>query len=276
MDLAHLAVDITPTSGIFMVSLRRLRTRFRLRRERVHSRIDANGETRRYAVRVNTDGRQGIMKNKTLLTASAALAMAGSAMAITELQIDINALRASARFADNSMGFGGIGHTGNVFLSSTGTTNLAGVLIDGSPQPIVAGQLMTLSGVINLVNGMVMGGNIDITLNNGDTFTTDIQSGFGQVQFQAGQGFSIDGLTENGFFSSNSFAGVNVSTWYNDQPLEGSFIEFAFGPNGMGIDNDTNLDIFLPAEEDRPEIPAPLAGTLAGLGLLGLGARRRR
>jgi len=77
-------------------------------------------------------------------------------------------------------------------------------------------------------------------------------------------------------FSSASFAGVNITPWFNDQPLDGSFINFSFGPNVMGFDGDTDIDIFLPADEDRPEIPAPLAGGMAGLGLLGLGARRRR
>ncbi|MGP1309400.1 MAG: hypothetical protein ACTS27_04305 [Phycisphaerales bacterium] len=216
------------------------------------------------------------MNTKALIAASAILATAGSALAITELQLDINALRAQANFMNGSKGFGGVNHTGTITLSSGSATNLADVLIDGAAQNIAANMLMTVNGVINLTNGNVTGGSIALSLNNGDTFTTDIQGGAGSVAFQAGQGFSIDGLTTNGVFSSNSFAGVDISAWFNDQPLDGSFIEFAFGPNALGFDGDTNLDIFLPAEEDRPEIPAPLAGGMAGLGLLGLGARRRR
>jgi len=216
------------------------------------------------------------MKSNLLLAATAALATAGSALAVTELQIDINALRAQSYLGNGSKGFGGVNHTGTIQLSSGGASNLAGILIDGNAQMVAGGLLMAFSGTINLSNGFVTGGSLNISLNNGDTFSTGIQNGAGQIQFQAGQGFSIDGLTTNGVFSSASFAGVNITPWFNDQPLDGSFINFSFGPNVMGFDGDTDIDIFLPADEDRPEIPAPLAGGMAGLGLLGLGARRRR
>lgn len=216
------------------------------------------------------------MRTQTLLAVAASLAAGAGALAVTELQIDINSLRAQARFDNGAMGFGGVNHTGSIQLTHTGTSNLAGVLIDGAAQAVAAGLLMSFSGQIDLVNGGVTGGFLNITLNNGDSFTSQIQGGIGQVQFQAGQGFSIDGLTTNGLFSSASFAGVNITPWFNDQPLNGAFINFSFSPNGMGRDNDTDIDIFLPADEDRPEIPAPLAGSMAGAALLGLAARRRR
>lgn len=216
------------------------------------------------------------MNSKMLLAASAALVTAGSALAITELQIDVNALRAQAYFGNGSKGFGGVNHTGTIQLSSGSLSTLAGILIDGANQPIAAGLLMTFSGTINLNNGFVTGGSMSLSLNNGDTFNTSIGGGAGQVQFQAGQGFSIDGLLTGAVFNSNSFAGLDISPWFNDQPLDGSFINFAFGPNVMGFDGDTDVDIFLPADDDTPVIPTPLAGTMAGVGLLGLGARRRR
>jgi hypothetical protein len=219
------------------------------------------------------------MNSKMLLAASAALAMAGSALAVTELQIDVNSLRAQAFFGNGSKGFGGVNHTGSIQLTSGSLSNLAGILIDGANQPIAAGLLMTFAGTINLNNGFVTGGSIALSLNNGDTFNTSIAGGAGQVQFQAGQGFSIDGLLTGAVFggpNGTTFANVGIAPWFADQPLDGSFINFAFGPNVMGFDGDTDIDIFLPAEEDRPEIPAPLAGVMAGVGMLGLGARRRR
>lgn len=217
------------------------------------------------------------MRTQKLLAVAAALAAAGSALAITELQIDINALRAQAYHDNNTKGFGGVNHTGRIQLMSSGITNLADILIDGAAQGIAAGMLSSVAGQIDLVGGFVTGGFLEINLMNGDTFTADISSADGQIQFQAGQGFSIDGLITNAVFSGPTFAGIDVSLWYDVQPLEGSFIEFAFGPNVMGFDSDTNLDIFLPTEEDdTPVIPAPLAGVMGGVSLLGLGARRRR
>lgn len=215
------------------------------------------------------------MKTQKLLVAAAALAAAGSALAVTELQIDINALRAQSYYDNGSKGFGGVNHTGTISLTSNSATNLAEILIDGVAQNIAAGLLMTVAGDIDLVNGFVTGGSMTVSLNNGDVFSADINNTPGQVQFQAGQGFSIDGLIMNGMFNNSSFAGVDVSLWDDNEPLSGSFIEFAFGPNIMGFDGDTNLDIFLPVE-NRPGIPAPMAGVMGGFGLLGLGARRRR
>jgi hypothetical protein len=125
----------------------------------------------------------------------------------------------------------------------------------------------------------VTGGSLMLALQNGDMFSATIVGGAGQVNVQAGQGFSIDGLLTGAVFggpNGTTFANVGIAPWFADQPLDGSFINFAFGPNVMGFDGDTDIDIFLPAEEDRPEIPAPLAGVMAGVGMLGLGARRRR
>jgi hypothetical protein len=221
------------------------------------------------------------MKTQKLLAAAALLATAGSALAVTELQIDINALRAQSYNSNATKGFSGVNHSGYIILSSGSATNLAEILINGNAQGIAANMLMSVSGRIDLDNGFVTGGDLTVTLmNNAGVFTADIPDTSGdvtpgRVRLQAGQGFSIDGLVMNGMFDMDTFAGVDVSLWHANEPLSGSFIEFAFGPNGLGFDGDTNLDVFLPVE-DRPGIPAPLAGFMGGFGLLGLGARRRR
>lgn len=215
---------------------------------------------------------------KNLIGACGALALtAGLASAAGIMQIDINVLNAqSVDNANNNVAFGGTSHTGAIVLSSGANSALAGILLNSATQPIAAGQLASFNGVINLVNGGVAGGSFSITLNNSDTFTTQIASGFGQVNSQllpgGVQGFSIDGLTFSGIFSSSTFAGVDISPWFNTQPLNGSFINFAFNPNANGFDSDADVDIFLVSGV----IPTPLAGGMAGVGLLAVGARRRR
>lgn len=213
------------------------------------------------------------MVKNFVCTAGALALSAGLASAAGIMQLDVNSLNAQALDSGgNTTVFGGTTHTGAIRLSHSINSSLTEVLLNSVGQNIASGQLATFTGTINMVLGQVTGGSFALTLNNTDTFTTNIMSGFGQVNTQAGQGFSVDGLTFNGVFSSTTFAGVNIAPWFNTQPLDGSFINFAFNPNANGFDSDADVDIFL----RTGIIPTPLAGGMAGLGLFGLAARRRR
>jgi len=199
--------------------------------------------------------------------ALALLAGAGVASANSVLQIDVNSLTATA-----GPGFG-TGYTGSVNLSTNANSELAGILIGGSSQ-MISGTLSSFAGAINLVNGQVDGGSFTVTVLESDnvtlsTYSATINDTAGQVNTQAGQGFSIDGLTFDGTFSSATFAGVDVSKWFDNQPLTGSFIQFAFNPNAQGVDGDSDIDIFV-------TVPLPAGGMMAFAGLAGLASVRRR
>lgn len=215
----------------------------------------------------------------TILAAAAVLATAGNALAVTELQLDINKVEAQAKRANGNNGWSGLTHTGSIQLSKGVNTTLAGVLIDGVVQATTTMTVTAFTGVINLVNGGVTGGNFSLLMSDGSTFNTDIVGGSGMVVNQVlpggVQGFSIDGLTFNGLFNSNTFVGVDVSPWFDTQPLDGSFINFAFAPNSMGRST-SDIDIFLPTGDEPPVIPTPLAAGMGLVGLAGLAARRRR
>jgi hypothetical protein len=216
------------------------------------------------------------MKRPTHIAAGvAAAAIAGSAGAVTELQLDINAIEArSVDAGGNTVAFGGLNHTGGIVFTASATTLLAEILFDGAPQGFMSGQLATLSGQIDLVNGDVTGGSLSITLNNGDTFNATMDGGAGEVQFQAGEGFSIDGLISSALFSDSNFGGIDITPWFSEQPLSGAFLAFAFDPDSSGVSTNTSLDVFLLV--DQVIIPTPLAGGMALAGLLPLGALRRR
>lgn len=185
------------------------------------------------------------------------------------LQLDINSVAAQAFGPAGGAGpFGGVGHTGSVHLSSNANTSLAEILLDGVSQNVAPNQLQSFNGIINLVGGNVVGGNFSMTVVGGATFTTQIQNGAGQVNTQAGQGFRIDGLLTSALFSSDPFAGVAITPWFNAQPLDGSFLNFSFSPNANGFDGDTSVDIFL--------IPTPGAVGVLGVAIAGLAGRRRR
>ncbi len=203
---------------------------------------------------------------RTLSTVGVVAAFAGSAQAASVLQFDINAMSASTGGAAFSTTF-----TGTITLSMNTKTTLTEVLIDGSAQGIAAGLLNDFSGTITLANGVVTGGSFTIEDTSLNTYSASIISGSGSATPSAGQTgpFRIDGLTFLGTFSSNTFATVDVSDWFNAQPLGGSFLQFKFGPNMAGVDDDADIDIFV-------VVPTPTAFGLAGLGLVGIGAARRR
>jgi len=195
---------------------------------------------------------------RTLAGGAGALLAASAASAglpINELQIDVNAFTTTVNAPPFSTSY-----TGTIAMSDDEDSELAGVLIDGSNQPIT-GTLMDFSGVIEIQGGEVSGGWFDVEVLEDDGVTINIYSAtiddtrgeeFGMVNEQAGQGFSIDGLTFEGEFTSPTFAGVDVTDWYEDQPLPGSFLKFQFEPSGVPRgegsftqDTDTDIDIFV-------------------------------
>lgn len=205
------------------------------------------------------------MKNRTMLAVAALAGVAAGATAAPELFIDINTL--TATFS----GGGGFTttSTGSILLTANANSVLAGVRKDGVAQTVTS-TLSTFSGRIDLVGGFVTGGFVSILNADASSYTADIFSGVGQVTSQAGQGFSIDGLTFNGLFSSTFFAGVNVTGWFNNQPRPGSVITFAFNPNSNGVDTNSDVDLYVVG------VPMPAAAGMGFAGLAGLGLRRRR
>lgn len=210
--------------------------------------------------------------NKCCMLAAATLVGlggAGLASADTILQFDVNSLTATAN------GAFGTGFTGSVTLADDVNSSLAGMLIDGVNQNIAAGQLADFTGSITITAGAVTGGSFTIMDTSGATYSASILGGSGSVGTSAGQTgpFTIDGLTFNGVFANLSggtdFAGVDVTAWNQVPMITGSFLEFKFGPNLQGVDDDADVDIFA-------SVPTPAAATMGLAGLAGLGVTRRR
>lgn len=233
------------------------------------------------------------MKVKRGLVLAIAVGMAAVAGNVSAgvLQFDVNAITAQAYAGPNGSGgtsaFGGQwtgvpgqGHTGSIVLATGTNSALADLLINGISQSITpTWSLGSFSGTINLVDGVVTGGGFSLSATDGsstDTYSAVILGGSGIVTGVGGTPpnqtapFSISGLTFAGTFSSNSFAGVDVSQWFAySGALPGNFFNFDYTPQSNGLDDSVDIDIFV-------AIPLPSAGLmgLAGLGLLGV--RRRR
>lgn len=222
---------------------------------------------------------------KVLGAAVAAVLATGTAASADmhkTLQLDINTISVQAQNAGGlNSPFGGLNHTGSLnFSFASGITHLLGVFVQEGSGPWVNqgfnGQLSDVDGVIHLNNGQVSGGQIMVTVNNADTFSTQISSGAGGVTTLAGGGFRIEGLTFDGLFSGSMFGNVDVSTWFNAQPLvgghPGSFLSFNFEPNASGAAF-ADMDMFI---EVIPLPPAAWMGMAMMSGLMAAGYVRRR
>ncbi|MFN0132414.1 MAG: hypothetical protein ACKVW3_07790 [Phycisphaerales bacterium] len=217
---------------------------------------------------------------KIALGVAMVLAAGTAANAVPVLQMDINSFTAQARNgAGANVAFGGTTHTGSVAFSMAGSTMLNSIAIQSVQNgPFVnagfSGSLFNFTGVVNLVNGAVTGGNLVVSVNSGtDNYSASISNGSGFVSTYVGGGFKIEALTFGGLFSDANFGNVNVSPWFAAQTpngLLGSFLQFNFAPDATGKAT-ADMDLFVDV------VPLPPAAW-AGLTLMGgiLGFRRLR
>lgn len=213
--------------------------------------------------------------------ALAAIGLSGSmAAADSTLQFDINAFAFQVRDGmGNNSPFAGLNHTGSVNFAAGANTQLDLATRIGDGNPFIdqgfSGSVSGFSGSIQLVNGVVSGGSLNLQVNGGaDSYAASIVAGSGDVDTFAGGGFTIDGLTFAGTLSDALFGNVDVSTWFNsgNGALTGSYLQFNFNPNAVTGAGFADMDAFV-------TVPLPTAG-LAGMsglaGLMGVGALRRR
>jgi hypothetical protein len=224
---------------------------------------------------------------KTVLSAAvAAVLMAGTtatAQMSSTLQLDINGIAVQAQNGGGqNSAFGGLTHSGSLnFNFAEGVTHLLGMFVQHNHNAPINmgfnGSLTNFSGVINLNNGQVTGGNMMVTVNGADTYMAQITPGVGAVSNFVGGGFKVEGLTFDGRFSSAMFGNVDVSPWYDMQNifggLPGSFLSFNFRPDQTGASY-ADMDVFV---EVIPLPPAAWTGlaTLAGVMFAGYMRRRR-
>jgi hypothetical protein len=204
----------------------------------------------------------------TLVTA---LAAGSGAMAANTLQMDMNALGLQTTGSGGApSGFGGLSHTGAINLSfASGISYMAGIFVDSINQNF-SGSLTGMTGTIQLSNGQVVGGSLSVTVNGVDTYTAQLAQA-GYVETYIGGGYTVQGLTVNGMFSSNSFGNVNVTPWAGGS-LTGSFLQFNFNPTAHG-NGFADMDLFVNVVPLPPAVYTGLA-SLGGLMLLGYYRRK--
>lgn len=223
------------------------------------------------------------MKKCALLAAGLVAGIAGSAMAGTEVQLDVNGLTAVA--AGNSFNSS---FTGSLTLSGDANSSLQSVLKDGAAAAgfsgPYSGTALAFSATFTFAGGNIsgIGISVGVDLNNDtvidDTYTASVVGGVGNIDPDAGLsgGWVVTAKTTGGSFSGSTFAGVDVSEFFG-MLVPGNFINFKI--NGSAIngstrtDSDVDIDIFARTSV----IPLPSAVGMASVGLVGVaGIRRRR
>jgi hypothetical protein len=208
----------------------------------------------------------------TLLAVGTTMCLAAGAATAATIQIDVNGLRV----ATNGGGMFSTTHTGALNMTNDANATFNGFKINGVDQGVSAAWVLSnFVGTMNLSNGVVTGGTFEVSVTNAsvvNTYSASFVNGAGSVNTQAGQGFTIDDLTFNGMFSGSTFAGVDINAWTGAN-LNGSMLLFGFRPGANGVDNDTDIDIYV---DSATVIPLPAGAGLSLAGLAAIGCLRRR
>ncbi len=218
------------------------------------------------------------MKKTTTMAMALMLAGAPAAMADNILQIDIDALsaEASGAFSESFTG------TLHIFNNATdadlnGNAEILDLLVDGTAQGTGGATTSEFAFDMNIsfAGGEITSGSLTVAVDQGgseNTYTASLAPTSGGAILDIGNGtFLVGGLTFNGLFADadGTFLGVDITRWGSIQPVPGRFAQIAFTPNQDNIDSDTDVDVFI-------AVPTPAGAAMAGLGILGLAARRRR
>lgn len=218
------------------------------------------------------------MKISSLIVAvGLAAGLSGSALAGTVVQLDVNSLTAVASGNTFNSSF-----TGTLTLSKDANSALANVLKDGVGSGIgftgpFTGASFAFSATFTFTGGDITGVGLSVGAGS-DTYTAVVNSGTGNILPDPGSpgNFIVSAATHDGTFNGLTFAGVDVSEFFNFL-APGNFINFKItgtAVNGTSrTDSDVDIDIFATTEV----IPLPNPVGLASVGLVGLvGLRRRR
>lgn len=224
--------------------------------------------------------------NITTLTTAAVAATsiaAASASAQLTLAFDINGFDYQFRDSSGAAGFGGSDHSGTVEWSYR--ADPATVIADtrmgdegrfGRLDPVALGAtLADFSGSMDFASGDVMSGSFTVTLDNGDTYTTQIDGASGSIKELTVGGWTLDGLTFDGGFNDEQFGDIDVSEFFAIQGgpdmLPGSLFKFRFEPDASAAGT-ADMEVYVLV----PLPPAAYAGLATLAGVMGISYLRRR
>jgi hypothetical protein len=223
------------------------------------------------------------------MTAAGGLVLVASPVAeaapITELQFDLNCLSIQATSAITPDNYGGF--TGALQFSKNVSSDLA-LYLDGLKLNSLTGQFEGISGQIGFQSGNFLGGDMVVTVKNADlsldTYSFHMApsdsihlSKSAYLSSYRAYGYQLNSDTSNGAFSGNTFGGVDVTVFHNNEPLTGAFMQLKYRPDANGLSNASDVDIFTQtgsgpngsAQVAAVPLPSSVWGGLVLAGLLG-------
>jgi len=207
----------------------------------------------------------------------------------TDLQLNLSGVTIQAENASGTMNvpFTSSSFSGKLVFGSSNSSTLA-VGIDSTPQSSYNGTIIGFNGEVTLSSGKIAGGQMSVLVQNPDTsvdvYSYNVVNNSGSVSRPASpsafasQGYSLSGLTSDGLLSDANFGGVDVSTWFNQQPLEGSFLQFNYHPDSAGFDNNSSVNITAIgtiSSLNLPAVPLPRSVWAGALLMFGFGGWRK-
>lgn len=198
------------------------------------------------------------------IAAVAAMCAGAGAAAGPMLRIDLSGMTIAAGQSFHAA------YTGPMIMNRDRSSSLDAIGINGANRSLGAGwELADFRGSLTIVNGLITAGSFEIRVTDSDvvnTYSATLVGGAPLIKGGPGRGFTTGGLTFEGVFSGNTFAGINISDRRGKSKAMRSLFNFKFAPGGRGLDRQGDVDIDI-----VPTVSAPLP-TGAGLGLAGLAA----
>ncbi len=216
------------------------------------------------------------MKISTVLVAAGlAAGLSGSALGATVSQINPTFTPVRADVTAGAFPVGGGTVTGQLTLTQKIGTSFQINTINGSFFP--GFTVSTIAAVINITANEVTSATFAVTMTDTSGFTAIGGNGIGVDLVWQNGAYNVRGSISNFLLSGPTLAGVNVSAAFAAQPLAGSFFDFSFTPNvnagGVGS-FDTSTQLAFDVQGRAIPLPTPIG--MASIGLIGLGAIRRR
>jgi hypothetical protein len=218
---------------------------------------------------MDLEGEEKMRKSSKYIAALLFVAAAPLCRA-SQIQIELDDTAAKSQTAANAGALVGGAPPATKILVNDNAQNpstLAEVAFGVTPQAFTDPGF-TLSGTYNLSGSSITGGSVLLDMTTGADLSFTITGG--TVTNLGGGFYDVNANISGVDFTTSTFAGVNISTFFNAQPLVGT-VDFTYQPgtSGASLGVDSDVSQFTVTAVTVPEPASMAALGVAGMCLLG-------